>query len=84
MSLFSTPQQLARLQQVLFMCLRLPFSHGAIPGRVLEEAFAHVRLGKVLHTYDFVDVVNTDEKCGWAAKVHPGIHAGHLEAGKTP
>ena len=68
MSLFSTPQQLARLQQVLFMCLRLPFSHGAIPGRVLEEAFAHVRLGKVLHTCDFVDVVNTDEKCGWQLK----------------
>ena len=50
------------------MCLRLPFSHGAVPGRVLEEALANVRSGKVLPTYDFVDVVNAEEACGWQVK----------------
>lgn len=53
---------------MLFMCLRLPFSQGAIPGRMLEDAFAHVRLGKVLHTYDFVDVINAEQKYGWQMK----------------
>ena len=50
------------------MCLRLPFSEGAIPGSVLEEVFATVRRGKVLKTYDFVDVINTEEACGWQLK----------------
>ena len=68
MSIFSTPKQLARLQRVLFMCLRLPFSQGAIPGRVLEEVLAEVRSAKVLPTYDFVDVINTEEACGWQIK----------------
>ena len=68
MSLFSTPKQLARLQRVLFMCLRLPFSQGAIPGRVLEEVLAEVRSGRVLPTYDFVDVVSAKEACGWQVK----------------
>ena len=68
MSLFSTPRQLARLQRVLFMCLRLPFSQGAIPGRVLEEVLAEVRSARVLPTYDFVDVVSAEEACGWQVK----------------
>ena len=68
MSLFSTPRQLARLQRVLFMCLRLPFSQGAIPGRVLEEVLAEVRSAKVLSNYDFVDVVSTEEARGWQIK----------------
>lgn len=68
MSIYSTPSQLARLQRVLFMCLRLPFSQGAIPGRVLEEALAEVRAGEVLNTYDFVDVISTEDACGWQVK----------------
>ena len=68
MGIFSTPEQLARLRRVLFMCLRLPFSQGAIPGRVLEEVLAEVRSAKVLPTYDFVDVINTEEACGWQIK----------------
>ena len=68
LSLFSTPKQLARLQRVLFMCLRLPFSQGAIPGRVLEEVLAEVRSARVLPTYDFVDVVSAEEACGWQVK----------------
>ena len=50
------------------MCLRLPFSQGAIPGRVLEEVLADVRSAKVLPTYDFVDVVSSEEACGWQVK----------------
>ena len=68
MSIFSTPKQLARLRRVLFMCLRLPFSQSAIPGRVLEEVLAEVRSARVLPTYDFVDVVSSDEACGWQVK----------------
>lgn len=52
----------------MFMCLRLPFSQGAIPGRVLEEALAEVRAGEVLNTYDFVDVISTEDACGWQVK----------------
>ena len=69
LSLFSTPQQLARMQRVLFMCLRLPFfTKGTVPGGLFEEVFAAVRTGKVLRTYDFVDVVNVEEGCGWQLK----------------
>ena len=35
---------------------------------MLEEALANVRSGEVLHTYDFVDVVNREEACGWQVK----------------
>ena len=52
----------------MFTCLRLPFSQGVMPGRVLEEALANVRSGEVLHTYDFVDVVCREEACGWQVK----------------
>lgn len=68
LSLFSTPQQLEKLQRVLFMCLRLPFAEGTIPGSVLEEVFATVRRGEVLKTYDFVDVISVEEACGWQLK----------------
>ena len=68
MGIYSTPSQLARLQRVLFTCLRLPFSQHAIPGRVLEEALAEARSGEVLNTYDFVDVVSREEACGWQVK----------------
>ena len=68
MGIYSTGDQLARLQRVLFMCLRLPFSQGAIAGRVLEEALANVRSAEVLNTYDFVDVVSKEDACGWQVK----------------
>lgn len=68
MSIYSTSAQLARLERVLFTCLRLPFSQGVIPGRVLEEALANVRSAEVLYTYDFVDVVCREEACGWQVK----------------
>lgn len=67
-SLYSTPEQLAALRQILFAWMRLPFSHGLVPGRVLEEALAHVRAGEVLPTYDFVDVVSPAEARGWQVK----------------
>lgn len=57
------------MQRVLFMCLRLPFfTRGTVPGGLFEEVFAAVRTGKVLRTYDFVDVVNVEEGCGWQLK----------------
>ena len=56
------------LQRILFSWMRLPFSHGVVPGRVLEEALAHIRSGKVLPTYDFVDVISPATACGWQVK----------------
>ena len=35
---------------------------------MLEEALANVRSGKVLPTYDFVDVIKAEEACGWQVK----------------
>ena len=29
---------------------------------------AHVRGGRVLNTYDFVDVIRTEDGCGWQVK----------------
>ena len=46
--------------------MRLPFFSGAIPGAVMESVFSFVREGKVLRTYDFVDVI--DGQVGWQVK----------------
>ncbi|MFQ5852698.1 MAG: hypothetical protein ACE5JU_19230 [Candidatus Binatia bacterium] len=68
MSAFSTPQQLEQIRIILSRYVRLPFSGDTIPGAVMEAVLAHVRGAERLNTYDFVDVVNRDEHCGWQVK----------------
>jgi hypothetical protein len=67
-SLFSSPEQLKLLVDILSKYIRLPFSSINIPGAVLEAAMAHIRQGTVLRTYDFVDVLKQDERVGWQMK----------------
>lgn len=67
-AIFSTPIQLKRLGEILSKYARLPFSKDSIPGAVLEGALAHVRGGEVLNTYDFVDVIRREDRCGWQVK----------------
>jgi hypothetical protein len=47
---------------------RLPFTGDTIPGAVMEGVLAHIREGKVLKTYDFVDVIQQNERVGWQVK----------------
>ncbi len=65
---FSTPEQLTRLADILSKYIRLPFSEDTIPGAVLEGTLAHIRNADVLKTYDFVDVVKLDSRIGWQVK----------------
>lgn len=66
--IFSTPAQLVKLQQIIINFLRLPFSADAIPGSLLEAALAYIHNAEVLHTYDFVDVLDKEQKIGWQVK----------------
>lgn len=65
---FSSPEQLRSLAELLSKYARLPFSPVSIPGAVMEGVLAHIRGGQVLRTYDFVDVVKLSDKCGWQVK----------------
>lgn len=67
-AIFSTPEQLARLADILSKYVRLPFSDDTIPGGVLEGCLAHVRNAQVLKTYDFVDVIDLQQHIGWQVK----------------
>ena len=67
-NVFSTQAQLEEISRILNGYLRLPFSGDSVPGALLENVIGNVRGGKVLNTYDFVDVVNTDKKVGWQIK----------------
>lgn len=68
MSVFSNPEQLKRIQEILTKYIRLPFSAETIPGAVMESVLANVRNAQVLKTYDFVDVICQEKKCGWQVK----------------
>lgn len=68
MSIFSSPDELEKIATVLSHFFRLPFSGDTIPGDMMESVLAHVRNGEVLKTYDFVDVINKEEKIGWQVK----------------
>ena len=35
---------------------------------MLSALLAHIRNGRVLKKYDFVDVIKTESKCGWQVK----------------
>lgn len=64
----SSKQQLSRIAAIIYQYLRLPLSDENIPGSFLEGVLAHVRDGERLNTYDFVDVINREEKIGWQIK----------------
>lgn len=66
--IFSSPEQITKLADVLSKYIRLPFSTDTIPGAVLEGALAFVRDADVLKTYDFVDVIKRDSRIGWQVK----------------
>jgi len=67
-STYSTSKQLEKIANVLTGYLKLPFSGDSIPGALMENVIASVRNGEVLNTYDFVDVINQNEKVGWQVK----------------
>ena len=67
-ALFSTPQQLEELADILTRYMTLPFFDDKIPGGIMEAVLAHVRGANVLATYDFVDVVKRDAALGWQVK----------------
>lgn len=67
-SIFSTPEQLARIGLILSRYIRLPVSTDTIPGAFLESVLAHVRGGRVLPTYDYIDVYQPKERVGWSIK----------------
>lgn len=68
MSIFSSPEELQKITDLVSKYIRLPFSENTVPGSVLESVFASVRKGVVLNTYDFVDVISSDSKLGWQMK----------------
>ena len=68
MTVFSSPEQLLEIRNILSNYIRLPFSEDTIPGSIMEAVLAHVRGAKILNTYDFVDVIKTSEKLGWQIK----------------
>ena len=65
-TLYSTPGQLQEIRNAVAAYLRLPFADDAIPGRIMESILKYVRGGKVLNTYDFVDVIHGT--VGWQVK----------------
>jgi hypothetical protein len=67
-ALFTSAEQKRAIAAALFTYLRLPFAEHTVPGAIMESLLAHVRGGKVLGTYDFVDVVLKAEKLGWQVK----------------
>jgi hypothetical protein len=66
--IFSSEDQLKKIANILTGYLKLPFSKDSIPGTLMEDVIGSVRTGKVLNTYDFVDVIKKDDKVGWQVK----------------
>ncbi|WP_272684413.1 hypothetical protein [Providencia sp. PROV141] len=66
--IYSNQEELNKLETILVGYLKLPFTEDTIPGSLMENVLATVRQGVVLNTYDFVDVVNKNEKIGWQVK----------------
>ena len=64
--LYSTQSEMTRIRGAIVAYSRLPFSDQTIPGRVMESILTFVRGGKVLNTYDFVDVIQGTN--GWQVK----------------
>ncbi len=67
-NVYSTQEQLKTISKILNGYLKLPFSGDVIPGALMESIVSEVRVGEVLNTYDFVDILNKDKKVGWQVK----------------
>lgn len=67
-TIYSSRDQLKKIADVLSKYMKLPLTADTIPGAIMEALIAHIHGGRVLHTYDFVDVVNEAAKCGWQVK----------------
>jgi hypothetical protein len=68
MSIFSSSEELILIKETLSKYLRLPFSGETIPGAVMEAVLSYIRKAKRLNTYDFVDVIDIESRCGWQVK----------------
>lgn len=66
--MLSTDIEKKEIEQVLTAYLKLPFSADNVPGSIMEYIFADIRGDEVLKTYDFVDVINRENKTGWQVK----------------
>jgi hypothetical protein len=64
----STGRELERIAKAVAAYCYLPFATDSVPGAYVEAAVANVRGGKVLRTYDFVDVVAVERRIGWQVK----------------
>jgi hypothetical protein len=70
MPLYSTPAQLLEISDLTRNFLRLPFGFRSVPGNLLE-ALVEMTRGtgtERLRTYDFVGVINRQERIGWQIK----------------
>lgn len=67
-AVFSSKAELTRLAATVVSHCHLPFAGRGVSGGLLEAALADVRAGKVLETYDYVDVINTEARVGWSVK----------------
>ena len=67
-SVYSSPKQLSLIKKILTGYIRLPFSDSIVPGAIMEGVLARVRGGQVLKTYDFIDVVKSEDRIGWQIK----------------
>ena len=68
MSIYSSEEQLQRIQKLLIQYTSLPFYEDLIPGPIMETILATVRGATVLKTYDFVDVIDRESGIGWQVK----------------
>lgn len=66
--IFSTREELEEIRRRLHTYTRLAFVEDSVPGALMEHVLASVRGGKVLKTYDFVDVVGQATQIGWQVK----------------
>jgi hypothetical protein len=68
MSIFSSLLELEQIERILMSYAKLPMVTDSIPGAVMEAVLGHVRNARVLHTYDFVDVIDNEKGIGWQIK----------------
>lgn len=66
--LLSNKDELLKLESILAGYLKLPFTEDTIPGSLMESVLATVRNGRVLNTYDFIDVIKDSDRIGWQVK----------------
>lgn len=64
----STSDELEQIAKAVAGYCYLPFASDSVPGAYVEAAVANVRGGRVLRTYDFVDVVDVEHRTGWQVK----------------